>query len=76
MDIAGQAIITEEHPPSDVVRFLARRIFLPFPPNYRFATLKDVRGNEVDAEKALPGWEIAQLADGWVDGSRYGFNMG
>jgi hypothetical protein len=56
--------------------FIIRNDSRPFPRFYRLATLKDVRDNEADAKQALPGWEITQLADGWVDGSRYGFNMG
>lgn len=42
------------------------------PPRYRLATVEEVREFSMEAMKAMPGWEIVNLADGSIDGFRYG----
>lgn len=44
----------------------------PLPMGYCLATLQDVHNNREALLTAMPGWEIACLADGWVDGGCYG----
>ena len=42
------------------------------PPHYRLATIQEVRDNREALLRAMPGWQIANLADGSVDGAYYG----
>lgn len=46
------------------------------PMGYHLATLQDVEKNREALLAAMPGWEIACLADGWVDGTCYGGRSG
>lgn len=42
------------------------------PPEFRLATVLDVETNRKALLEAMPSWEIANLADGSVDGQYYG----
>ncbi|CAK9255054.1 unnamed protein product [Sphagnum jensenii] len=42
------------------------------PLNYRLATVQEVCSHRHALFEAMPNWEIANLADGSVDGARYG----
>lgn len=42
------------------------------PQNYRLATVQEVENHRLELLKAMPSWEIANLADGSVDGTLYG----
>ena len=42
------------------------------PPGYRLVTVREVHNHREALNKAMPGWEIANLADGSVDGMHYG----
>jgi hypothetical protein len=42
------------------------------PPGYRLVTVREVQDHREALNKAMPGWEIANLADGSVDGESYG----
>lgn len=42
------------------------------PQQYRLATVQDVHDHRQALLKAMPSWEIANLADGSVDGASYG----
>jgi hypothetical protein len=42
------------------------------PLNYRLATVQEVKNHRDALFEAMPSWEIANLADGSVDGARYG----
>ena len=56
--------------------FVKQNLTIPLPKHYRLATLNDVRDNKADALRALPGWDIVYVADGWVEGRLYGGKMG
>lgn len=57
-------------------RFTLRSTAEPLPDDYRLATRHDVVTFRGFLFEAMPAWEIALLADGWVDGCLYGGNMG
>ena len=42
------------------------------PPGYRLVTVREVQDHREALNKAMPRWEIANLADGSVDGQSYG----
>lgn len=42
------------------------------PPQYRLATVQEVHDHRRALLEAMPSWEIANLADGSVDGASYG----
>lgn len=42
------------------------------PPQYRLATIKEVQDHQEALLRAMPGREIANLADGSVDGAALG----
>lgn len=42
------------------------------PSRYRLATVQEVKANQKAVFQAMPGWEIANLADGSVNGKFYG----
>lgn len=42
------------------------------PPQYRLATVKEVQDHQEALVRAMPGCEIANLADGSVDGAALG----
>jgi hypothetical protein len=42
------------------------------PPQYRLATIKEVQDHQEALLRAMPGSEIANLADGSVDGAALG----
>ncbi|KAG0562775.1 hypothetical protein KC19_9G170400 [Ceratodon purpureus] len=44
----------------------------PLPSGYRLVTVQEVHDHREAWERAMPGWEIANLADGSVDGLSHG----
>lgn len=44
----------------------------PLPYQYRLATVREAENNKKPLFEAMPEWEIANLADGSVDGELYG----
>ena len=42
------------------------------PLNHRLATVQEVKNHRHALLKAMPGWEIANLADGSLEGALYG----
>ena len=52
--------------------FLKQKVWESFPDFYRLATSQEAKSNETALYEALPGWEIAYLADGSVGGAEYG----
>ena len=42
------------------------------PPGYRLVIVREVHNHREALRRAMPGWEIANLADGSVDGMHYG----
>lgn len=42
------------------------------PPEYQLATVQEVQDHRRALLEAMPSWEIANLADGSVDGAGYG----
>ena len=61
---------------SDVARppvtFKLFRIGDQLPPQYRLATIKEVEDHQEAVLRAMPGCEIANLADGSVEGAALG----
>ncbi|KAL3136681.1 hypothetical protein ABBQ38_005918 [Trebouxia sp. C0009 RCD-2024] len=57
-------------------RFVLRSTAEPLPADYRLATRHDISTFQGFLWEAMPAWEIAILADGWVDGCLYGGNTG
>ena len=57
-------------------RFVLRSIAQPLPSEYRLATRHDIATFKGFLYEAMPAWEIAMLADGWVEGCLYGGNVG
>ena len=56
--------------------FCLRGLSIPFPAHYRLATRRDVELNTKYLWESMPAWEIAYLADGWVEGKGYGGKTG
>ena len=52
--------------------FVKQKVWESFPAFYRLATSQEAKSNETALYEALPGWEIAYLADGSVGGAEYG----
>ena len=52
--------------------FVKAKVWEGFPDSYRLATSQEAKSNETALYEALPGWEIAYLADGSVGGALYG----
>lgn len=57
-------------------RFALRSMAEPLPSDYRLATRHDIATFKRFLYEAMPAWEIATLADGWVEGGLYGGNTG
>ena len=56
--------------------FCLQQLSQPFGTHYRLATRHDVKQNMQSLPEAMPSWEIAHLADGWVEGQGYGGKTG
>ena len=56
--------------------FCLSELSKPFPAHYRLATRGDVQSNMKSLWECMPAWEIAHLADGWVEGKVYGGKTG
>lgn len=54
------------------LKFKLFHIATQLPPHYRPATVQDVHDHRGAMLRAMPRWEIANLADGSVDGASYG----
>jgi len=52
--------------------FVKVKAWEAFPDSHRLATSQEAKSNETALYEALPGWEIAYLADGLVGGALYG----
>lgn len=54
------------------LKFKLFHIAKQLPPQYRLATVQDVHDHRDALLRAMTSWEIANLADGSVDGASYG----
>jgi hypothetical protein len=54
------------------VSFRLLNINDPLPEEYRLATTQEAECNKQALFQAMPEWEIANLANGSVDGASYG----
>ncbi len=52
--------------------FVKLKVWESFPVYYRLSTSQEAKSNETALYEAMPGWEIAYLADGSVGGALYG----
>ena len=62
----------EPSPVSSSGQFTKQKVWEAFKPHYRLATRHEVQSNETAVHEAMPGWEIAYLADGTTGGALYG----
>jgi len=56
--------------------FFLQHLSKPFDPHYRLATRQDVQKSMGSLGEVMPAWEIAHLADGWVEGKGYASKTG
>ncbi len=52
--------------------FVKQKVWESFPVKYRLATSQEAKSNKTALYEAMPGWEIAYVADGSVGGALYG----
>ena len=57
-------------------KIVLQRVREAFQPTYRLATRDEAQTAKQDVQEVMPEWEIAYVADGWVDGVLYGSNSG
>lgn len=57
-------------------KIVLQRVREAFQPTYRLATRDEAQAAKQDVEEVMPAWEIAYVADGWVNGVLYGSNSG